>query len=304
MRDRAVVFPRQWLYQMADLCERIATQARDVATAHRAAFDDHVSLPKGYLSDVPALDQPFLRYDHQRLVAMPTYYIEHPENITMRQQYGAAFVRFQQKSEEVVAEFTRAAAVRPVTPPPKPPTAPKIDAPVRDTPGGDNPRPGFPDGGGPSPDDELPDLPTLPSTGTPPVPTPDTAALTDAMTYPIAGGTRGASTGSGLKPASFGGGALGGGVPSMPLKSPFSPESSSPSVGAAAARDVAGLGRAFPGGAMGGGGMGMPPMGGGRGAGQGENKGKRAQGNDESLYTEDRWWTEGIIGRRQPRKAG
>ncbi len=42
---------------------------------------------------------------------MRTYYIEHPKSITMRQQYGAAFVRFQQKSEEVVAEFSRAAAV-------------------------------------------------------------------------------------------------------------------------------------------------------------------------------------------------
>jgi hypothetical protein len=121
------------------------------------------------------------------------------------------------------------------------------------------------------------------------------------MTYPIAGGTPGASTASGLKPASFGGG----GVPSMPLKPPFYPGSSAPSVGAAAARDVAGLGRAFPGGAMGGGGMGMPPMGGGRGAGQGENKGKRAGGDDETLYTEDRPWTEGILGhRRPPRNPG
>jgi hypothetical protein len=42
------------------------------------------------------------------------------------------------------------------------------------------------------------------------------------------------------------------------------------------------------------------------GAGQGKQdagKGKRIESEEESLYTEDRQWTEGVIGNR-PRKAG
>ncbi|WP_156745563.1 hypothetical protein [Mycobacterium sp. E1319] len=48
-------------------------------------------------------------------------------------------------------------------------------------------------------------------------------------------------------------------------------------------------------------GGGMAPMGG-----QGQQnsaKGKRVQSEEESLYTEERQWTEGVIGNR-PRKAG
>ena len=65
---------------------------------------------------------------------------------------------------------------------------------------------------------------------------------------------------------------------------------------------TAGLGKGLPGAGGMGGGMGGMPMGGQGGKG-GEGKGKRVQGeDDESLYTEERAWTEGVIGNR-PRKG-
>ncbi|BCI92531.1 hypothetical protein NIIDMKKI_77370 [Mycobacterium kansasii] len=48
---------------------------------------------------------------------------------------------------------------------------------------------------------------------------------------------------------------------------------------------------------MGGGGMGMPM--GAHGQGQGSSKSKGAQQDDEALYTEDRAWTEAVIGNRR-----
>ena len=48
----------------------------------------------------------------------------------------------------------------------------------------------------------------------------------------------------------------------------------------------------------------MMPMAPGAGQGQqGGEKSKRTQSDDDALYTEDRAWTEGVIGNR-PRKAG
>jgi hypothetical protein len=39
------------------------------------------------------------------------------------------------------------------------------------------------------------------------------------------------------------------------------------------------------------------------GAGQNQAKGKRAQQDQEALYTEERAWTEGVIGRRRAKDA-
>ncbi|OBI86366.1 EspB family ESX-1 secretion system-associated protein [Mycobacterium asiaticum] len=106
----------------------------------------------------------------------------------------------------------------------------------------------------------------------------------------------------GVKPMSLGGGGGGGGgMPSMPL---------APATGAgggldgqsmrpAGAGDIAGLGAAAAarGSGMAGGGMGMPM--GGHGQGGGGSKSKGAQQDDEALYTEDRAWTEAVIGQRR-----
>jgi hypothetical protein len=67
----------------------------------------------------------------------------------------------------------------------------------------------------------------------------------------------------------------------------------------AGAGDVGGLGQGGAGksGGAGGGGMGMPM--GGHGQGGGGSKSKGAQQDDEALYTEDRAWTEAVIGQRR-----
>jgi hypothetical protein len=284
---------RQWLYQMAEMCRTMVIQARDIASAHRKAFDDHVSLPKGYLSSTPAVNEPWLRYDHERLVEMRNYYIAHPENITMRQQYNGAFVVFQQKSEEVVGEFARAATVPPMNPP-LPPRSGRFNPPGL---------PDFPTGGPGNPYGDMPlgqlpaGMPSLQSGGAPA--TPNDAALGDALKNAKAGAP-GRPTGPGVKPASFGGG-----LPSMPLRSLGDAESGSRTAGAAAAgaggpkvpAAYAALGRG------GGGGAGMPTGGAGAGQGQNNGKGKRPQQGDQALYTEDRAWTAGVIGNRQRQNA-
>lgn len=290
---------RQWLYQMAEMCRTIATQARAIASAHRTAFDDHVSLPKGYLSSTPAVNEPWLRYDHQSLVSMRTYFIEHPENVTMRQQYLGAFVKFQQKSEEVVNEFTRAATVPPVNPS-IPPVAGRFNPPGQQL-------PDYPIGGPDNPQGDLPlgqfpgGIPSMPSGGAPA--TPNDAALTDALTKAKAGAPA-RSTGPGVKPASLGAGGFGGGVPLQAgggSEAVSRPATAGP--GAAAGLKVPPAYAAL----RGGGGSGMPMGAPGAGQGQNTSKGKRPQQGDQALYTEDRPWTAAIIGNRpapqRPRPA-
>ena len=94
------------------------------------------------------------------------------------------------------------------------------------------------------------------------------------------------ATGGGMRPASFSGGG-----PKTPLK----PAAGLDRGAGLAGRDAAaGLGQrgAGVGGAMGGGGMGAAPAG--HGAGK-EGKVKHTD-DEESLYNEERQWTEGVIG--------
>jgi hypothetical protein len=131
----------------------------------------------------------------------------------------------------------------------------------------------------------VPNLPSMPKT--PPTTEPN---LDDALTdWHRAGSPQG---GGGLKPASVGA------VPSIPLQ-PWGDER-----GGVTGRPGAGPGsprRGVPGGGAMGGGMGGAPT---QGAGQGAGKGKRVQAEeDESLYTEEREWTEGLIGRRRVKET-
>ncbi|REU43689.1 type VII secretion system ESX-1 target EspB, partial [Mycobacterium tuberculosis] len=138
----------------------------------------------------------------------------------------------------------------------------------------------------------MPAAPMVPPTGSPGGGLPaDTAAqLTSA------GREAAALSGDvAVKAASLGGGG-GGGVPSAPLGSAIG---GAESVRPAGAGDIAGLGqgRAGGGAALGGGGMGMPM--GAAHQGQGGAKSKGSQQEDEALYTEDRAWTEAVIGNRR-----
>jgi hypothetical protein len=263
---------RSWLFQMADLCGNLATQARDVVTAHRRANNQHVLHSNGNT------------FKHKDLVWLHKAYQTWYSDPIIRSHYMDLFAKLQRKSDEVVAEYRRAATLELVNPP----MPPVRSGPTPGNPGFDFPT--IPGGGSGLPGDELPVGNPLPNLGMPSAPTagtpamPDTSKLTNALAK-----APGRPTGSGVKPASFGGG----GAAGMPLQPPVEG-------GGGAAGGVGGLGRSIPGvgGAMGKGGMGMGPMGApgaGHGKDQGAGKGKRGQG-EESLYTEERSWTEGIIG--------
>ncbi|CQD02494.1 ESX-1 secreted protein, EspB [Mycobacterium lentiflavum] len=147
----------------------------------------------------------------------------------------------------------------------------------------------------------MPAMPTLPSGlggGTPQTPpTPDAQALVDKAMQKQGAPKGGAG---GIKPASVGGM---GGMPKMPLQDAAGAgeASSRPAAAAAPGPATAGLGKGLPGAGGAGGGMGGMPMGG--HGDKGGGKGKRIPGADEdALYTEERSWTEGVIGNR-PRKG-
>lgn len=115
-----------------------------------------------------------------------------------------------------------------------------------------------------------------------------------------------------LRPAAAGGGGAsgggaggGGGIPGAAMQPAVGAETVAPTpvvapvVPAAAAGGVAG-------GGMAGGGMGgmAPMMGAGQGGGTGEKKRNPQLSQDEELYTEERPWTEAVIGNRVRRRGG
>jgi ESX-1 secreted protein B PE domain len=303
---------RQWIYTMASLCLTLGSQALRVVEAHKKARVDgqHVSYNPDGTYAVEA-EHP-TTYEVSQCDYWYKYYTQN--NSYYLYMAISWYESLQAKSEASLNQYVRNASL-PLAPvfPKAPPTGTRIDPPPDPKPDPDpSPGPDIPDDGIPNPDnpidnlptdDSLPDptgmtMPATPSAGmpaTPPVPTGD-AKLTEAL-KDLKRGAGGLPGGAGVKPASLGGGA---GMPSMALQPSADGEAGSRPAGAAPG--TAGLGRGVPGlgGAMGGGGpMGGMPMGG-----QGDkNAGKgKAQGEEESLYTEDREWTEGVIGNR-PRKA-
>ena len=277
---------RTYIFAMVQSCIQISNQAKAVFDAHKKARWEH---PTPY--DIESCDSWYKKYmtegdPHGYLPMIMTWYRD-----------------LQNKSEEVLGNYVREAnlPLQPVIPK-NPPKATRIDVPSAPgdgdgtIPGG----PGSPYDGLPGDDGGLGTPPTMPTLPPGMGGAPDKAAMDAAMKDALKG-KPGVPTGAGMKPASLGGGG-GGGVPGMPLQPAVDSEAASRPAGAAPG--AAGPGRAMPGAAAAaGGGMGggMAPMG---GAGQGQNqgKGKRVQSDDDSLYTEERPWTEGVIGNR-PRKA-
>lgn len=277
---------RSWLDQMAALSATMVSQTQGVLAAHRRAVTEHPTV-----AQLKELDDAWI-YFQSRVPAA------HWEG-SVKPALEAEYARLQKKSEEVLAEYEKRAAL-PLAPinPPKPPAAYYIAPPAE--PGSYESDQGglpYPDGSHNEPpygDDYLATpagMPSAPFTGTPPMPNDLTGA----------GALRGApapSPGAGLKPASFGGNGIGGGVPSLPLQRPVDAESPSRPAGAAG---PAGPGREKPNTAPGlaSGGMGAAPMGVPGAQGQQNTKGKRTTPDQDSLYTEQRPWTEGVIGRRR-----
>ncbi|CNM26888.1 secreted ESX-1 substrate protein B EspB [Mycobacterium tuberculosis KT-0086] len=261
---------RQWILHMAKLSAAMAKQAQYVAQLHVWARREHPT--------------------YEDIVGLERLYAENP---SARDQILPVYAEYQQRSEKVLTEYNNKAALEPVNPP-KPPPAIKIDPPP--PPQEQGLIPGFlmppSDGSGVTPGTGMPAAPMVPPTGSPGGGLPaDTAAqLTSA------GREAAALSGDvAVKAASLGGGG-GGGVPSAPLGSAIG---GAESVRPAGAGDIAGLGqgRAGGGAALGGGGMGMPM--GAAHQGQGGAKSKGSQQEDEALYTEDRAWTEAVIGNRR-----
>jgi hypothetical protein len=279
---------RGWLNHMATLCGQLASQARNLVAAHRWAVREHPTLEQ-----IRALDERWVATQK-----LPGWDSPLGKGALLRM-----YAEYQAKSEAVLAEYERRANL-PLSPvsPPKPPNAYKIAPPPES---GPEPGPGPMPGPGPlpTPDDGLPPggigMPGMPFGGMPSMPT-DSQVTDSMLSQSLKESQRSSalSTGAGLKPASVGGG--GAGVPAMPLQRPLGSGAAS---GFNAAPGAAGAGRAIPvppayAALNGGGGMGMP-MGAPAGQSQAAGKGKRGPQEEQALYTEDRAWTEGVIGRRR-----
>ncbi|OSC40344.1 PPE domain-containing protein [Mycobacterium decipiens] len=306
---------RSWMYQMAELCASIAAQAQSVVSAQRQAVTDHptsaqiATIERNYLSGNTEL---------------------------ARRQYLAADAK---SEETLAAYAKNVPLPLPALQPPQPPAAARITVPEPpDSSGLPLDQPGLVDGlaaGSSALSDVGSEISAGSATVTDPSPVPAGAGTggTDNTVSSVPGAGLAPLTGSAtraaamlpppsLKPASATGGdvpaaelkpasavgsttpapgsrlgssAGGGGVPSIPLTDVESAARSS-----SATRNTAvGLGK--PGsrvsGAIGGGGMGMAPVG--QGAQGHGGKPKHAQRAEESLYTEKRPWTGGLIGRRR-----
>jgi hypothetical protein len=306
---------RTWISAMVGHCLTLRKQAQAVADAHKKAMASGVRLEYGSPEgEHPSSYEVWLCdwwYKRYMTATDPTEASYLPQVITW-------YETLQKRSEAAISSYIQNAGIPlDMLRPESPSRGYVIDPP--DTGGGEDDDPNVPDvpnvpnvpnvpeypsdpwAGMPT----TPTLPTLPSTGmggmpsTPP--TPNTQALiNDAMKKSDLSKAAG-----GVKPASLGGGAGGVGVPKMPLQGTGDGElASRPAAagsGAGAGAGTAGLGKALPGSGGMGGGMGGMPMGG--QGGKGDSKSKRVQGSDEdSLYTEERAWTEGVIGNR-PRKG-
>jgi hypothetical protein len=288
---------KQWIFGMVTQCTTLAKQAQMVADAHkkvRASGNQYGGEYHGLEGEHPAT------YEVSQCDYWYKMYVERKSPYL----YMAIdwYKNLQKRSETALATYTSSAGI-PL--PPLNPTAPFgaviINPPVPNPDTPDTPDtpdvPVVPT----DPSANVPTMPTLPSAGmggmpqTPP--TPDAQAMVDKAMQKSGLGKPGAG---GVKPASFGG-AGGVGMPKMPLQPSGEGEASSRPAAAAPGAATAGLGKGLPGAGAGGGMGGGMPMGG--HGDKGGGKGKRVQGADEdSLYTEERPWTEGVIGNR-PRKG-
>lgn len=304
---------RAWLDSMSSLCGQMASQARTVVTAQKWIRNEHI-----WYTDI--------KRSYNDILTMENVMLSSPNKMT-RQQGQLALADMQKKSDGICAEYANKANL-PLSPinPPRPPTAYPIDPPEpKPKPKPDvnpdrktdvdsdpdptpNPTPDIPDPiipdtpdpGGDSGFPSTPAIPTTPPLGTPTMPPASDPAATGPLSGPLSGKSAPSLPGGagGVKPASFGGA----GAPNMPLQRALDADLAARPAGTAPGEASLGRGLAGAAGAMGGG----APVGGGQGAGQGQGagKGKRVPGADEeSLYTEDRAWTEGVIG-FAPKKRG
>lgn len=270
---------RRWVVDMAKSCDNLANQAAQVIPAHLKWCPD-----QSWHDPQPV--HPFKHPPSHEVTVLEQHFTAHVANSKNYPNIDKDYQNAVNRSKAALnGYFTDAGLPFTALPnPAMPPAAYVINPgkpllpPTPPTPQDDN------SAGGDFP--SLPSLPLLPSGGQPP-PSDLAADLDDALTRASGGRAPG---GASLKPASIGGA----GMPKMPLHSPAGPETVS--------QPAAGRGIPILAGARGGGsGMGMAPIGGpGMGpGGQGKDgKTTRGQQEEETLFTEERPWTEGIIGGR------
>lgn len=305
---------RQWIYNMTSSAVTMGQQAIRVVEAHEKArvygnwsgtsasgdYSNFVEHPTTY--EVSQCDWWYEEYIRRGMSPEPT---------------EEWYARLQEQSDSSLKNYKVNGNI-PLQPiwVSSAPDATTINAPITESPsGGDDPDLSDLPGGGIN----IPNVPygSYPGAEDPSVGLGDESLTDGSVSMPAAGmsslpssaqgnsnltdaGKLGNAPG-GVRPASAaGGGVGGGGMPKMPLAEAPGAEGAGAG-GAAAGR--AGVGGALPGvggrgGAVGGG----MPMGGAPGAGQGKDskQGKRIESaEDEALYTEDRQWTAGVIGRRR-----
>ncbi|WP_205875421.1 EspB family ESX-1 secretion system-associated protein [Mycobacterium camsae] len=302
---------RQWIYSMSALCANLSQQVLRVVDAHKKAsvYGQHGTWDQQGNRAVPA-EHP-TTYEVSQCDYWYRYYVS--TNSPYLSYAIEWYEELQAQSETSLQLYTANAGI-PLPPviPATPPGAFRI-APPADTPDPDTPNPGdVPDGVTPTPDvpaaddlsgSSLSDLAntTTPFTGMPggmsPPPQND-PKLTEAIDK-LGKATGGAA----VNPAGLGGSGGGAGLPKMPLGAAAGTAGAGP---AAAAAGRTGLDAVISGSAgRGGAGVGGMPMGGAPG-GQGKDgkQGKRVGSEDEALYTEERAWTGGVIGRRRTKDDG
>jgi len=288
---------RQWIYSMTQLCSTLAGQAKKVVEAHKKA-----TLTTGYHNQ------------HSQEGAHPTtyevsqcdyWYKMYTERYTVYLYMAIEwYERLQTQSETALTTYVNNAGLPLQRVSPKSPVTstvinPPDDSSNDDEKGGDDTDLNLDDTNIPTPT-----LPTTPTVPTPPLPmtpqTPDTSAMDEALQQALKDGK---GLGGGMKPAGLGGGVGGVGVPSVPL-APASDAAAAPASATPGGAGAPGPGRGMPGvGGMGGGMGGGMPMAPGAGQQQNQSKSKRPDTDEDALYTEERAWTEGVIGNR-PRKPG
>ncbi|MBS4728038.1 hypothetical protein MSM1_06620 [Mycobacterium sp. SM1] len=312
-----------WLHDMADKCHDLGQQAETLADAHDKLVHDHPTM-----DDVKTFHSTLFQVPALRMLAWAEFQ-------TRSEAALAAYARRinlpQIRPSKPPSGCSGLPPVRPGDVPEKPgPAKPdsRPDMPGPPGPGGQA-SPGGAGGGQPEagalPPPQLPGAPVPPAV--PQQPAAQTGAPS-AMPGGMPGGKPGGVPGGGLpggmpgglpgglpaaakhapakpptgpsvKPASAGGGGAGGGggAPKTPLQPAVATSAVAPAPNAASAPATT-PGQPTAPGAAGGGMGGMAPMGyGGHGA-QG-NKDKRRLAPDEQLYSEDRPWTEAVIGSRR-----
>ncbi|MBY0442618.1 MAG: hypothetical protein K2Q25_10880 [Mycobacteriaceae bacterium] len=248
---------RKWTLEAAEKCDTIAQQAKAVVSAHKVAIKEHPTL-----AQIEALDKQYHNGNIvDRVLAMDQYEQYQKQSDSALQKYKQSVPGGSQTLGEPPSAYVIDPPEPTPTPGPTPPTP--FDPIISDF--ADSVTPFTPGGamsqmkepGDAQFDDELADGSTV-------------------------------STGGGVMPAAF----TGGGSSPTPLKPAAGHETVARSVtgrdaGISSSRPSAG------GGAMGGSGMGAAPMGHGGSSKEGQVK---HTDDEESLYNEERQWTEGVIG--------